>query len=356
MLFDHESFDAHENVVFAHEPASGLKAIIALHSTALGPAAGGCRLWRYDDDRAALADVLRLSRGMTYKNALAGLPLGGGKCVILAPPEIADRTALFAALGRAIDRLGGAYWTAEDVGVSPADLAAVAGSTRFVAGLDEGRHASGDPSPVTARGVFVCLLAGAERLWGRRDLSDLTVGVQGLGHVGWHLCGLLRGAGAELLVTDLAMERCQAAAETFAAKVVAPEALLGAPMDIFAPCALGGVLTERSVAALQARLICGSANNQLGDDRAAAALAASGKLYLPDYVVNAGGIVNVASEILGIARPGWVEEKLAGLASTIERVIDLAARDGGNTAAVADALARQRIESARTAAASATAA
>jgi len=207
MLFDHESFDAHEMVVAACDAESGLKAIIALHSTALGPAAGGCRLWRYGDDAAALTDALRLSRGMTYKNAMAELPLGGGKNVVMAPPTIPDRKALFAALGRAIDRLGGSYWTAEDVGVGPDDMAAVAGTTRFVAGLEQGRFAAGDPSPVTAQGVFACLEAGARRLWGDGALAGATVGVQGLGHVGWALCRLLHQSGARLLVSDLDDER-----------------------------------------------------------------------------------------------------------------------------------------------------
>ncbi len=343
MLFDHKSFDAHETVVFADDEASGLRAIIALHSTALGPAAGGCRLWHYNSDLAALDDVLRLSRGMTYKNAMAGLPLGGGKTVIMAPEQIRDRRALFAALGRAIDRLGGSYWTAEDVGVGPADMAAVATATRFVAGLEKGRHASGDPSPVTAKGVFTCLMAGAHRIWGGRTLSGLTVAVQGLGRVGWHLCQALHAAGADLLVSDIDARRAQLAAREFNATVVAPEKILTARMDIFVPCALGGVLTRESVGALDARMICGAANNQLADEAVGAKIARLGKLYLPDYIVNAGGIINVASEILQIEDPAWIEDKVSALAVTIEEVIEEAAKRSRDTAAVADSIAQARI-------------
>ncbi|MEO1192343.1 MAG: Glu/Leu/Phe/Val dehydrogenase dimerization domain-containing protein [Pseudomonadota bacterium] len=343
MLFEHVSFAGHERVVHAIDKTSGLQAIIAVHSTALGPAAGGCRLWRYECEVDALTDVLRLSHGMTYKNAIASLPLGGGKCVVLAPEEIADRPALFNALGRAIQDLSGLYWTAEDVGVSPADMAAIASATSFVAGLDQGEHASGDPSPVTARGVFTCMLAGVRRLWGQEDLSGLTAGVQGLGHVGWALAELAHRAGARLLVSDLDAARCQAAVERLSAEVVAPEAIVAQPMDIFVPCALGGVLNQASIPNLKARLICGAANNQLADLSAAEALAKAGHLYLPDFVVNAGGIINVASEILERREPEWLEEKLAGLATTIERVMEQAAAGDGNTARAANALAEARI-------------
>ncbi len=343
MLFDHKSFDAHESVVFADDEASGLRAIIALHSTVLGPAAGGCRLWRYESDLAALDDVLRLSRGMTYKNAMAGLPLGGGKTVIMAPAEIRDRRALFAALGRAIDRLGGSYWTAEDVGVGPDDMAAVATATRYVAGLESGRHASGDPSPVTADGVFACLMVGARRLWGGKGLSGLTVGVQGLGSVGWHLCRSIHAAGGHLLVSDIDGKRAQLAAREFNATVIEPGKMLTAKMDVFVPCALGGILSRESVADLTARLICGSANNQLADDAVGAEIARQDKLYLPDYVVNAGGIINAASEILRIENASWVDDKVAGLAVTIEEILAEAAKRDGDTAAVADRIARSRI-------------
>ncbi len=343
MLFDHESFDDHETVVFAKDEASGLRAIIALHSTARGPAAGGTRLWRYSDDQEALGDVLRLSRGMTYKNAMAGLPLGGGKTVIMAPERIADRPALFAALGRAIDRLGGAYWTAEDVGVGPADMAAVARQTRFVAGLESGHHASGDPSPVTALGVFTCLLAGAAHLWGSSDLTGRAAAVQGLGHVGRHLCHLLHQAGAKLIVSDLDGARAAAVAEQYGASVVAPADIMRQPMDIFVPCALGDILTDASIAGLSAPLICGAANNQLAHDAIATRLSASGKLYLPDYIVNAGGIISVASEILQIDDPQWLEGKLQGLGETIREVIALAEAQDSCTASVADSIARSRI-------------
>lgn len=344
MLFDHESFDNHETVVFAKDEASGLSAIIALHSTALGPAAGGTRLWRYGSDGEALGDVLRLSRGMTYKNAMAGLPLGGGKTVVLAPSQIQDRPAFFAGLGRAIERLGGAYWTAEDVGVGPADMAAVASETRFVAGLESGRYASGDPSPVTARGVFTCLLVGAQHLWGSRDLLGRRAAVQGLGHVGQHLCHLLHAAGANLVVSDLDATRAAAVAKRYDADQVAVGDIMHQQMDIFAPCALGGILTRESVTTLPAELICGAANNQLAESQVSADLAAAGKLYLPDYIVNAGGIINVASEILQIDEHSWLESKLNALGSTIKQVITQAEAQDGNTAAVADAIACRRIQ------------
>lgn len=308
-MFDHPSFASHERVLWHEHSESGLRAIIALHDTTLGPAAGGLRRWHYADDFAALDDVLRLSRGMTYKNALAGLPFGGGKAVILADEPATE--AQLHAFGELVESLGGRYVTAEDVGVNVADLRCVAQRTDYVSGV--ATAAGGDPSPWTARGVVQGIRAAVGFIDPTRDLDDLRVGIQGLGNVGFETARLLREAGARLVAADLDKDKRERAADELGAELVPVDEIVSQPVDVFVPCALGGVLTCDSVSRLQANVVAGSANNQLFDAAAGTALMRRGILYAPDYVINAGGIISVAREYLG-------EGDVAQLARAVDRI------------------------------------
>lgn len=288
-----------EDVIEFHDATTGLTGCIVLHSTALGPAAGGCRLWHYADPHALRADAMRLAEGMSYKNAMAGLPLGGGKAVLCRPTGAFDRKELFRAFGRVVDALGGRYITAEDVGTSVEDMLAVADSTRFVAGLPaQGNGPGGDPSPWTAQGVFVAMRACVRRRLGT-DLAGCRVAIQGLGHVGSALADLLHGAGAELIIADISTTTTRHVAARTGARIVAPDDIVASDAHVFAPCALGGVIHEGSIPKIRAKVICGAANNQLATPHDGARLAARDILYAPDYVVNAGGIINVAGEYFG---------------------------------------------------------
>lgn len=290
----------HEKVLHVHDEASGLRAIIAVHSTSLGPAAGGCRLWTYSSSEAALVDALRLSEGMSYKNALAGLALGGGKAVILGPVEPDKREAVFEAFGRAVEGLGGRYVTAEDVGVSVADMEVVATQTRFVSGLPA-RHGAvgGDPSPFTARGVRLGIEAAVEAALGRPQIDGLRIAIQGLGHVGSHLARELAERGAKLVVADVDKARVETACDLYGAEIAPVEEILMSDVDVLAPCALGGAITEQTARQLRARIVAGAANNQLATPLAGKLLFERGITYAPDYVINAGGIIMVAAEYLG---------------------------------------------------------
>jgi leucine dehydrogenase len=323
----------HETVVRCRDAASGLHAFIAIHDTTLGPALGGCRMWRYDSEDAALADVLRLSEGMTAKAALAGLPLGGGKAVILGDPRRDKTEAKLRAFGRFLDTFGGDYISAEDVGMTPVDMAVIAAETRHVAGLTDGPLASGDPSPVTAELVLRCMRVAARERLGA-ELAGLTVAVQGLGHVGLPLAERLARAGARLTVSDIHAPALRKAA-ALGARAASPDHILEAEADILAPCALGGVLNERTVSRLAAPIVCGSANNQLATPAAATRLHERGVLYCPDYVVNSGGLISVAREALGLADADWVERQMekaeAGFAALLRR----AAREGASPADIA---------------------
>jgi len=339
--FEHPSFDEHELVLFASDPETRLKAIIAVHSTARGPGTGGCRLWTYPDSAAALDDVLRLSRGMSYKNAMADLPLGGGKSVIMRPDGDWDRAALFRAFGRAIQSLNGRYITAEDVGVSPADLDIVHEETEHVVGLTEGKAASGDPSPVTARGIFMGIGVCVTHRLRRNDLDGVRVAVQGVGHVGEYLCGHLSGAGAELVIADVNEEALERVSSRHGARVVKPDAIYDQEVDVFAPCALGGAVNGDTINRIQAPIVAGAANNVLASSDLGEALRARGVLYAPDYVINAGGIINVAGEVKGEYDPDWVNHKLETLAETLRSVIERAEREDRPTNVIADEMARE---------------
>jgi leucine dehydrogenase len=336
----------HEQVLLVNEPQSGYHAMIAIHSTLLGPAVGGTRMWRYERTDDALVDALRLSRGMTYKNAVAGLPLGGGKAVIMCGAEQLDvgrRAELFRAHGRTVERLGGRYITAEDVGTSTADMAVVRRETAHVAGL---AHLSGDPSPMTARGVFVAMLAAARWRWGRESLARRVVALQGCGHVGYHLARELHRAGAELIAADVEPERLGRVAREFGATPVPPDAIFDVRADIFAPCALGGILDDRTIPRLTAEIVAGAANNQLLDESHGAALAERGILYAPDYVVNAGGVINGARELLG-----WEASRaraaVEAIYETTTTVFRLARAEGIPTNVAADRIADRRLAAAR---------
>lgn len=315
----------HEQVMRVQDAGSGLVGFIAVHSTQRGPAAGGLRMRPYSSETEALEDALRLSRGMTYKNAAADLPLGGGKAVIIGDPSVLKTPELLRAFGDAVDSLQGRYWTAEDMGMTPADMAILGERTAFVAGLATGPFASGDPSPVTARGIFNAIRTTARHRFGSNELLGRRITVQGLGHVGMHLCGLLHEAGALLTVADLNADAVAQAAKAFGADVVDVADILTVEADILAPCAIGAILNCDSIAKLQVRAVAGGANNQLATPEDGARLHARGILYAPDFVANGGGIINVATEILQIAeREAWVAGKLAALDQTMDRILNRA--------------------------------
>lgn len=349
-VFEHPSFDNHERVLFATDAVTGLKAIIGVHSTVSGPACGGCRFWTYPSSEAALDDVLRLSQGMSYKNIMADLPIGGGKSVIMKPEGDFDRTALFEAFGRAVESLGGQYITAEDVGVSPDDMMAVRRSTKHVVGLPEGKAASGDPSPVTAEGVFRGMKVCIERGLGKTDLSGVRVAIQGAaGHVGSYLAGHLADAGAELVITDINQEGLERLNGLYGAKIVGLDEIYDQDVDVFAPCALGAVINPDTIDRIKAKIIAGAANNQLSTIEMGAEIQKRGKLFAPDYVLNAGGIINVMGEIAGDFDPAWVQGKLEGLEKTLGQILDQSENEGRPSNIIADEIARNRIEEKRSA-------
>jgi glutamate dehydrogenase/leucine dehydrogenase len=332
----------HEQVVFVTDPRSGLRAVIAVHSTALGPSLGGIRFWRYPAEQDAVLDVLRLSEAMSLKASMAGLHQGGGKAVVLCDDPVAPRTEpLLLALGRAIDELGGRYIAAEDVGATPRDMEVISRQTPWVSGL-EGPGGSGDPSPVTAFGVLKAMGATLEELDGDPTLQNRHVVVQGAGHVGTHLVELLVAEGARVGVADIHGERVDALVRSHGVEALALDTVLEEPCDIFAPCALGGVLGVDSVARLRCRAVCGAANNQLVDLVAGDALAARGISYAPDFVANAGGIINLAEEFVGYDRERALA-RTARIADTIRRVFEHSRAAGIAPARAADELARRRI-------------
>ncbi len=351
-LFDSPSFANHEGVHSVFDEKTGLRAIIAVHSTARGPAVGGTRMWNYASSAEALEDVLRLSKGMSYKNAVADLEMGGGKSVIIGDSRTQKTPELFAAFGRCVDTLGGIYYAAEDVGVSVADIAVARKVTPYVLGLSDGPEASGDPSPVTAEGVFRSTLLAARRLWKQDDLTGLTIAVQGIGHVGGYLADKLHAAGAKLVMTDVNTALLSEVAARTNAEVVAPDAIYDVKADIYAPCALGATLNPQTLDRLTVKAVVGAANNQLATPDIGQKLFDRGILYAPDYVVNGGGIINVASELNarnsgGAYDPAWVEAKLSRLMETLEEVLDRSAVEKRPTHEIADSIAEARINAAR---------
>lgn len=342
-VFSDIAFDDHEQVVFASDPKTGLKTIIAVHNTNLGPSLGGCRMWPYASEQEAIRDVLRLSRGMTYKSALANLPLGGGKSVIIGDPRSQKSPELFQAMGRVIDQLGGRYIVAEDVGTSPADMEQIARKTQHVGGINDGKDPArtGDPSPFTAFGVFIGLKEAVRFKHGTNDLADMRVAVQGLGNVGYHLCQMLHDAGAKLIVADLNSNSVNNAVNAFGATAVSVDEILSVDTDIVAPCALGGVINDRSIEKLKAGIIAGAANNQLEHDRHGQMLLDAGILYAPDYVINAGGVVEVfyCREGKSVAE---TNKHIEGIGPTVREIFDRAKQQNLSTGFVADRLAEER--------------
>lgn len=312
---------------------------IAIHSTALGPAIGGTRFWHYENDEAATKDLLRLARGMTYKNALAGIPFGGGKSIIKRPNQLSDREQLFRAHGRFVETFSGRYVTAEDVGTSPADMEFVRMETNHVAGL---LGKSGDPSPVTARGVFRALQAAARHRWGSDDVAGRTVALQGCGHVGYHLASNLQQAGARLIASDVDAEKVESVVKEFGAVAVPPDEIYGCAADIFAPCALGGIINDQTIPQFKVEVIAGAANNQLLDMRHGDELHRLGLLYAPDYAANSGGVINGCRELLGWeALPSAT--KVDEIYDTLLDIFRVAEKEGIPTYKAADRLAERRL-------------
>lgn len=347
-MFDNPSFDHHEGVHFFSDEDSGLRAVIAIHSTALGPSSGGTRMWDYADSNAMLTDVLRLSQGMSYKNAMASIPHGGGKAVIWGNSKTDKSEALFRAFGRAVDSLQGSYWTAEDVGIETKDIEIAAQETRFAAGLTTGVAASGDPSPVTALGVFRGIQQTALRAFGTDDLNGKTITVQGVGSVGGYTALHLAEAGANLVITDIDQAALADISKRTGAKIVAPDEIYDVEADIFSPNALGAIINEDTLKRLKVKVIAGGANNQLVVPAMGEFVRRAGILYAPDYVINGGGIINVAAEISGAYSRNWVDQKLDTLIETLGSVLDDALAAGRPTNDVADEIARARIAAAGT--------
>lgn len=350
-LFDSPSFANHEGVHAFFDEKTGLKAIVAVHSTARGPAVGGTRMWNYASSAEALEDVLRLSKGMSYKNAVADLEMGGGKSVIIGDSRTQKTPELFRAFGRAVDTLGGVYYAAEDVGVSVADIAEARKTTSRVLGLKDGPEASGDPSPVTAEGVYRSTLAVARRLFKQDDLTGLTIAMQGVGHVGGYLAEKLAAAGAKLVMTDVNTATLAEVAARTGAEIVAPDAIYDVKADIYTPCALGATLNPHTLDRITAKAVVGAANNQLATPEIGRILFERGVLYAPDYVVNGGGIINVAAEMnarqtKGAFDPAWVEKKLSRLIETFDEILERSAVENRPTHEIADAIAEARIAAA----------
>ncbi|MBX3175295.1 MAG: Glu/Leu/Phe/Val dehydrogenase [Gemmatimonadaceae bacterium] len=339
-LFETIAALGHEQLVICADEGAGYRGIIAIHDTTLGPALGGTRFWNYASDEEAIVDALRLARGMTYKNAVAGLNLGGGKSVIIGDNRTTNREMIFRAHGRFVESLGGRYVTAEDVGTSTSDMDYVHMETDYVAGL---ANKSGDPSPVTAHGVFRAIQASAKQRWGSSSLEGKTITVQGLGNVGYYLSRELHEAGAKLIVTDIRPERVQKVVDEFGAKAVDGKEIFSAKADIFAPCALGAIINDETIPQLKVEIVCGGANNQLHEpDKHGPALAKRDIMYAPDFVANAGGVINVYGEVAG-----WTRERALRKADeiydTILGVYHIGKEEGLLSYDAADKLAERRI-------------
>jgi leucine dehydrogenase len=332
----------YEQLVFCQDQASGLRAIIAIHDTTLGPALGGCRMWTYATEAEAIVDALRLSRGMTYKAAAAGLNLGGGKTVVLGNPKTDKSEALFRSLGRYIEGLHGRYITAEDVGTTVADMDVIHQETHYVTGVSKAYGSSGNPSPMTARGVFKGLQAAVREVYGSDDLAGKTVAVQGLGNVGYALCEMLREAGAGLVVTDISEEAVLRAKTELGARAVASSEIFDQACDVFAPCALGAVISDQTIERLHCQVIAGCANNQLAEERHGDRLQEMGILYAPDYVINSGGLINVSDELEGY-NAERAQKKVDGIYDIMREIFRISKERRIPTYQAADHMAEERI-------------
>ncbi|TAH63465.1 MAG: Glu/Leu/Phe/Val dehydrogenase [Gottschalkiaceae bacterium] len=339
-IFDYlEKYD-YEQLVFCQDRNTGLKAIIGIHDTTLGPALGGTRFWNYESEEDAIIDVLRLARGMTYKSAAAGLNLGGGKAVIIGDPEKLKSEELLRTFGRYVEGLAGRYITAEDMNIGTQDVAYINDETDYVVGL-EGK--SGNPSPVTAFGVFRGILAAANEVFGSDDLTGKVVAVQGVGSVGYHVCKHLHESGAILYVTDIKKANIERVVNDFGATAVAPDEIHKIQCDIYAPCAMGAVINDFTVDQLKCRIVAGAANNQLAEEKHGDMLKEKGILYIPDYVINAGGVINVYEELQGYNRERAMN-RAANIYNVVKKVIEISKRDNISTSKAADRMAEERIE------------
>jgi leucine dehydrogenase len=339
-IFQRMAEHNHEQLVFCYDPATGYKGIIAIHNTTLGPALGGTRFWNYNSDEEAIVDVLRLARGMTYKAAVAGLNLGGGKAVIIGDNKTTRREMIFRSHGRFVESLGGRYYTAEDVGTSVEDMDYVKMETEYVTGVAGG---SGDPSPVTAYGTYRGIRACAREKYGSDSLNGMTIAVQGTGHVGYYLCKFLAQEGAALVVTDIDDARVRRVVDEFGAQAVTPDQIYGVAAQVFAPCALGAIVNDDTIPQFRFDIIAGAANNQLAQERHGDQLHKRDILYAPDYVINAGGLINVYGEL-----NDWTAEqakrKAGEIYETLCQIFELAKSDGIPTYEAADRVAERRIE------------
>ncbi|MBA4495019.1 Glu/Leu/Phe/Val dehydrogenase [Paenactinomyces guangxiensis] len=346
ILFDYMQKYDYEQLVLCQDKNSGLKAIIAIHDTTLGPALGGTRMWTYDSEEEAIVDALRLARGMTYKNAAAGLDLGGGKTVIIGDPKKDKSEEMFRAFGRFIQGLNGRYITAEDVGTTVEDMDLIHRETLYVTGISPAFGSSGNPSPVTAYGVYRGMKAAAKEAFGDDSLKGKIVAVQGVGNVAYHLCKHLHEEGAKLIVTDINQENMNRAIHDFGAEAVNPDKIYEVDCDIFAPCALGAIINDETIGLLKCKVVAGAANNQLKEERHGDILDQKGIVYAPDYVINSGGVINVADELLGYNRERAMK-KVEGIYDKILKVFEIAKRDGIPSCKAADRMAEERIESVR---------
>ncbi|MCM3111490.1 branched-chain amino acid dehydrogenase [Lederbergia lenta] len=342
-IFDYMTNYDYEQLVFCQDENSGLKAIIAIHDTTIGPALGGTRMWPYASEDAAIEDALRLARGMTYKNAAAGLNLGGGKAVIIGDPRKDKSEEMFRAFGRFVQGLNGRYITAEDVGTTVEDMDLIHLETDFVTGISPAFGSSGNPSPVTAYGLYVGMKAAAVEAFGSDSLEGKTVAVQGVGNVAYELCNYLHKEGAQLIVTDINKAAVDRAVEAFDAKAVDPDEIYGVEADIFSPCALGAVINDETIPQLKAKVIAGSANNQLKDTKHGDQIHEMGIVYAPDYVINAGGVINVADELNGYNKERALK-RVETIYNNVAKVLEISKRDGIPTYLAADRMAEERIQ------------
>ena len=343
-IFENMEKRGHEEVVFCQDRDTGLKAIVAIHNTTIGPALGGCRMWNYKSEGDALKDVLRLSRGMSYKAAIAGLNLGGGKAVIIGNSKKEKNEILFRSFGRFVQGLAGRYITAEDVGTSVKDMEWVRMETRYVTGISRALGGSGDPSPVTALGTCSGIKAAVKKQFGKDSLNNLKICVQGLGHVGYHLCRYLHKEGVKLFVTDIHKDLIKRVVDEFDASVINREDLYEADVDIYAPCALGATLNSETIPKLKCSIVAGAANNQLKkEDEHSMMLKNRGILYAPDYAINAGGLINVANEIEGYNRERAFTQAKEGIYDTLITIFDQAENDNVTTHMAALKVAKKRI-------------
>ncbi|WP_240378081.1 Glu/Leu/Phe/Val family dehydrogenase [Bacillus piscicola] len=341
-IFEKMETDNYEQLVVCQDKHSGLKAIIAIHDTTLGPALGGARMWNYESEEAAFEDALRLAKGMTYKNAAAGLNLGGGKAVIIGNPRQDKSEALFRAFGRYIQSLNGRYITAEDVGTAEADMDMIHTETDYVTGMTPQAGESGDPSPMTALGIYCGMKAAAKEAFGTEDLSGKKIAIQGVGSVSYQLCEYLYEDGASLVVTDIHKPSADRAVREFRAEAVDPADIYDVECDIFSPCALGSVLNNDTIKKLKAKVVAGSANNQLATDEDGNSLYQRGIVYAPDYIINAGGVINIAEGLVGYNKDR-AANKIRAIFDNVQKVLEISKRDNIPTNQAADRLAEERI-------------